>query len=83
MAIFISHSSKDADVALKICNILEKNGKNCFIAPRDIRMGKEYAEEMNQQHENRHYPSEIPGAEKSLFNHILEDKSCNRRNNNQ
>ena len=46
MAIFISHSSKDADVALKICNILEKNGKNCFIAPRDIRMGKEYAEEI-------------------------------------
>ena len=46
MSIFISHSSKDADVALKICEILEKNGKECFIAPRDIRMGKEYAEEI-------------------------------------
>lgn len=46
MSIFISHSSKDADVALKICEILEKNGKKCFIAPRDIRMGKEYAEEI-------------------------------------
>lgn len=46
MSIFISHSSKDADIALKICEILERNGKNCFIAPRDIRMGKEYAEEI-------------------------------------
>ena len=46
MSIFISHSSKDADIALKICEILEKNGKKCFIAPRDIRMGKEYAEEI-------------------------------------
>lgn len=46
MSIFISHSSKDADVALEICEILEKNGEPCFIAPRDIRMGREYAEEI-------------------------------------
>ncbi|MGN1147964.1 MAG: toll/interleukin-1 receptor domain-containing protein, partial [Lachnospiraceae bacterium] len=46
MHIFISHSSKDAAVALKICELLEKNGKSCFIAPRDIRSGREYAEEI-------------------------------------
>ncbi len=46
MQIFLSHSSKDADVALKICEQLEKNGTKCFIAPRDIRPGKEYAEEI-------------------------------------
>ncbi len=46
MQIFLSHSSKDAEVAQKICGQLEKNGTKCFIAPRDIRPGKEYAEEI-------------------------------------
>lgn len=46
MHIFISHSSKDADEAYKICDLLEKNGLECFIAPRDIRLGKQYAEEL-------------------------------------
>ena len=44
--IFISHSSRDADAAKEICELLEKNGARCFIAPRDIRSGKEYAEEI-------------------------------------
>lgn len=46
MQIFISHSSRDAAIAGQICDRLEKNGLNCFIAPRDIRPGKEYAEEI-------------------------------------
>ncbi len=46
MQIFISHSSRDAATAGQICDRLEKNGLNCFIAPRDIRPGKEYAEEI-------------------------------------
>ena len=46
MQIFLSHSSKDAAVAEQICEKLEKNGVKCFIAPRDIRPGKEYAEEI-------------------------------------
>lgn len=46
MQIFLSHSSKDAAIAGQICERLEKNGAKCFIAPRDIRPGKEYAEEI-------------------------------------
>lgn len=46
MYIFISHSSKDATVADEICNILESNDNTCFLAPRDIRSGYEYAEEI-------------------------------------
>lgn len=42
--IFISHSSKDAKKAMAICDMLEKNGKKCFIAPRDIKQGEIYAE---------------------------------------
>lgn len=44
--IFISHSSKDGETATELCNYLEENGKKCFIAPRDIRYGHEYAEEI-------------------------------------
>ncbi len=46
MQIFISHSSKDAEYAEKICDFLEQNEIDCFIAPRDIRSGREYAEEL-------------------------------------
>lgn len=46
MQIFLSHSSRDAAIAGQICEQLEKNGIKCFIAPRDIRPGKEYAEEI-------------------------------------
>lgn len=44
--IFISHSSADASVAAEVCRLLEQNQIKCFIAPRDIRSGKEYAEEI-------------------------------------
>ena len=46
MQIFISHSSKDAEFAQGICELIERNNVKCFIAPRDIRSGREYAEEL-------------------------------------
>lgn len=46
MQIFISHSSKNAAAATEICRLLEERGTKCFIAPRDIRTGREYAEEI-------------------------------------
>lgn len=46
MQIFISHSSHDAETAMNVCRVLEKNGHTCFIAPRNIRPGREYAEEI-------------------------------------
>ncbi len=46
MKIFISYSSKDIDAAEKICAYLESNGKTCWIAPRNITVGKEYGEEI-------------------------------------
>ena len=46
MKVFISHSSRDAEKAKEICSIIEQNGHSCFFAPRDIRSGHEYAEEL-------------------------------------
>lgn len=46
MYIFISHSSSDANVAKAVCDLLEEKGHVCFLAPRDIQAGREYAEEI-------------------------------------
>lgn len=46
MKVFISYASKDLNEAEKICNYLENSGKICWIAPRNIAVGKEYGEEI-------------------------------------
>ena len=46
--IFISHSSKDAQTATIICDALESNGMKCWIAPRDIPYGQEWAGEISK-----------------------------------
>lgn len=44
--IFISYASDDKDKAFEICESLETRGIRCWIAPRNIRAGKEYSEEI-------------------------------------
>ena len=41
--VFISHSQKDKIIADIICNSLEQTGINCWIAPRDIPYGTDWA----------------------------------------
>lgn len=50
--VFISHSSKDANIANAICNTLEANNIKCWIAPRDIRPGSIWANSINDAIEN-------------------------------
>lgn len=42
--VFISYSSKDKITADAVCATLEANGIRCWIAPRDVLPGMEYAE---------------------------------------
>ncbi|MGN1392816.1 MAG: toll/interleukin-1 receptor domain-containing protein [Succinivibrionaceae bacterium] len=44
--VFISHSSSDARVARTICDYLEKHRNTCWIAPRNIYIGTDYAEQI-------------------------------------
>lgn len=44
--IFISYSHKDRVVATKICEVLESADIKCWMAPRDINGGEDYAEAM-------------------------------------
>ena len=41
--VFISHSTKDANIANYIVNSLEQRGLKCWIAPRDIPAGADWA----------------------------------------
>ena len=43
---FISYASEDETVANTICAYLERNAVSCWIAPRDVRPGSEYASEI-------------------------------------
>ncbi|MBV8279655.1 MAG: toll/interleukin-1 receptor domain-containing protein, partial [Verrucomicrobia bacterium] len=42
--VFISHSSKDSEIADAICQHLEAAGVPCWIAPRDIEPGADWTE---------------------------------------
>lgn len=42
--IFISYSSKQKSIADGICHYLEENGFKCWMAPRDIPIGSEYGD---------------------------------------
>ena len=42
--IFIGYSTKDMTIAETVCQVLEKEGLSCWIAPRDITPGVKYAE---------------------------------------
>lgn len=44
--IFISHSSKNREIAETLVSNLESEGVSCWIAPRDVRPGFDYADEI-------------------------------------
>jgi hypothetical protein len=46
--VFISYSSKDKLTADAICAALERDGARCWIAPRDVLAGEEWAQSIIQ-----------------------------------
>ena len=46
--IFISHSTKEKTLAYDICEFLESHNLRCWIAPRNIDAGKDYAESITE-----------------------------------
>lgn len=42
--VFISYAVEDKDVAVKVCDALERGGIRCWIAPRDVPFGANYEE---------------------------------------
>lgn len=73
MNIFISHSSSDFKVAEEICNLLEEKGHKCFLAPRDIRSGYQYAEEIINGIERSHVMLLLMSKEANQSPHVLRE----------
>ncbi|MBR5504322.1 MAG: TIR domain-containing protein [Methanobrevibacter sp.] len=46
--VYISYSTVDSEIANEVCSILEMNGLNCWIAPRNILAGSNFAEQINE-----------------------------------
>lgn len=44
--VFISHGSENSDEANALCAFIEAKGVKCWIAPRDVRPGIDYSEEL-------------------------------------
>jgi TolB-like protein/tetratricopeptide (TPR) repeat protein len=42
--IFVSYASQDAEVAQKVCSTLEAAGFSCWMAPRNVKPGAQYAD---------------------------------------
>ncbi len=42
--IFLSHASPDKETAGRLCRLIEEQGVGCWIAPRDVMPGDDYAE---------------------------------------
>ncbi len=41
--VFLSHATEDRDTALQVCAALEGEEIRCWIAPRDVEAGTDYA----------------------------------------
>lgn len=52
--VFISYSTEDSATAFQVCAFLEKQGFECWIAPRDVRPGFDYREEIIRAIEGTH-----------------------------
>src|SRR5437899_6728181 len=52
--VFVSYSAQDVAIAERVCATLESRGIRCWIAPRDVLPGEEYAAGIiNAIHESR------------------------------
>ena len=43
-SVFLSYASHDAETANKVCQSLEAHGISCWLAPRDVKPGTQYAD---------------------------------------
>ena len=50
--VFISYSTKDTEIALALLETLESYGLDCWIAPRNIPKGAQWAEEIDKAIQN-------------------------------
>jgi hypothetical protein len=81
MDIFISYSNKDKDIAFDICTYLENVGLECWLAPRDVKAGKNYGGEIVSAVKNNKIFLLILTSESSVAKHVANEVDCAFTNN--
>ena len=72
-AVFISHSSKDKLIADAICAGLESRAIRCWIAPRDISPGQNYAGQLLKAIESCQVFVIVLSENSSLSSHVIKE----------
>lgn len=70
---FISYSTKNKEVAFQIVEELEKRGLKCYIAPRDITPGKDYACEIIDAIKSQDMVTLIFTKESNISGYVLRE----------
>jgi hypothetical protein len=71
--VFISYSSKEKTIADAICGVLEREDVRCWIAPRDIRPGQNYAESILEAINNCRMMVIILSSASNASPHVLRE----------
>ena len=71
--VFISYASADLEQAETICAYLERQGKACWIAPRNSPAGTEYGEEIIKGIENSDLMVLVFSASSNTSQHVLRE----------
>ncbi len=71
--VFVSHSSKDAQIANALCTTLEEHGITCWIAPRDIHAGDSYPSAIVKGIETSRAFAIIVSLESNQSPHVLRE----------
>jgi hypothetical protein len=70
---FISHSSADAGAAFEMCTLLEARGLSCWIAPRDVQPGQDYAAEIVRGIESAGSMVLLVSSHSNASSHVLRE----------
>lgn len=73
MNVFISYSTKQTETANRVCAYLEQNGHSCWIAPRNIRPGYNYAAEIVHGISGCDYLLLLASADTNASNYVLNE----------
>lgn len=71
--VFISYSSKEKTIADAICGVMERQEIRCWIAPRDIRPGQNYAESILEAINNCRMMVIILSSASNASPHVLRE----------
>lgn len=70
MSVFISYSSREMETATKICEYLEENGFECWIAPRNVIGGENYPTQIVNAIRNCDYFLLLASGNTNMSGHV-------------